>query len=78
MRPLALGALTDLAGVIQGLKKIEQASQVDALVIADEFSVQNFTPTRTLNVATATATDIANFLATFIDDCHRRGSRGGG
>ncbi len=32
------------------------------------YSVSNFTPTRTLNMGTATATDIGNFLATLVND----------
>ena len=56
------------------LRQIEHASQEDATIIADAFTVSNFTVTRTLDAGTATATQIANFLATFIDDLQKRGT----
>ena len=56
------------------LTEIADASLIDALKIADEYTVTNFTATRALDAGTATATQVANVLATFIDDLQRRGS----
>jgi hypothetical protein len=36
--------------------------------MAGPYTISNFTPTRTLNMGTATATDIGNFLATLVSD----------
>lgn len=54
-------------------QQIEQASREDALTIADGYSVVNFTTTRTLDASTATTAQLANFIATFIDDLQKRG-----
>jgi hypothetical protein len=56
----------------RALHEIENASIEDATVIADTYTVSNFTASRTLNAGTATATQVANVLATFIDDLQKR------
>ena len=57
------------------LTQISDASYEDALLIADGFSVTNFTESRSLNASTATVTQLANFVATFITDLKKRGSK---
>lgn len=82
MRKLALGApptdgTTDekLDWCIAALMTIQTASNdVDALRVADTYKPENVTATRTLNVSTATLTDVANVLGTFLRDCKRRGA----
>ena len=84
MRKLYLGAplTSDTKNVAQwtetALHEIERASieDVDLAAIAKDFTVSNYTVTRTLNGGTATATDVANVLCTLIDDIKRRGSKG--
>lgn len=62
--------------VFNALREIEQAADEDyAADAADGFTVTNYTETRTLNAATATATDVANVLATFLFDLKKRGSK---
>lgn len=60
------------------LVEIERADRerADVASIAQDFTVTNYTTTRTLNAGTATATDVANVLCTFIDDIKRRGKEG--
>jgi hypothetical protein len=77
MRELYLGSRLvgeDLDGFVAGLvRKLEDASHEDAMIIADAYTVTApATPVRTLNPATATVTDVANFLATFISDLQKR------
>lgn len=59
------------------LQLIELASQEDADIasIAQDFTVSNYTDTRTLNAGTATVADVANVLCTFIDDIKNRGMK---
>jgi hypothetical protein len=58
------------------LRAIEAASRENDLVtIANAFTISGtYTTTRTLNVATATLSDLIAFVATFIDDCKKGGS----
>jgi hypothetical protein len=56
----------------RALHDIENASIEDAMVVADAYTVSNFTASRTLNAGTATTTQLANFIATFIDDLQKR------
>lgn len=65
MRPVRLGK-DDIA---TSLREIERASQEERFVdIADAYTVTNYTPSRTLDATTATATQVAHFLATLIQD----------
>jgi hypothetical protein len=41
-----------------------------------KYTVSNFTPTRTLNMATAGAPEIGNFLATLVSDMQKAGRLG--
>jgi hypothetical protein len=64
--------------VLGALRDIERASyESDPALIATDFSVTNFTETRTLDVGTATLTDLKNFVATFIYDMQRGGAKKG-
>jgi len=61
----------------QAVREIELASQEDASEVSDKFTIGDYTPTYTLNPASATATDVANVLATLLTDMKKRGrSRG--
>ena len=73
MRTLYLYNLNTLQDCIRALREIEQASLEDACQIADGFTVSNFTETTTLDASTATTTQLADFVATFIDTLQRRG-----
>lgn len=71
MRPVAIGrSMGDGKAWLQAaMDEIERASHEERFVqIADAYTVSNFTPTRTLDAGTATAADIADFLATLITD----------
>lgn len=62
--------------VLESLREIEKASLVgDAGEAADGFTLANFTELRTLDVGTATLTDVANVLATFLSDLKKRGQK---
>jgi hypothetical protein len=62
--------------VLEALREIEKASaEADVGQVADAFTLSNFTATRTLDAATATASDVANVLATFISDLQKRGTK---
>jgi hypothetical protein len=82
MRPVSLSASQGQSfedWVRASLREIEDASQQDALLIADDFTVGTFTELRALpNTGTVTAAQVGNFLATFINDMHKRGSRRAG
>jgi hypothetical protein len=76
MRPLSLGyrffSEDFTAWAERAFREIENASQEDAIVVADSYTVSNFTATRTLNAGTATLPQLAAFVATFIDDLQKR------
>lgn len=57
------------------LREIEKASREnDIITLSNAFTVSGtYTATRTLNVSTATLSDLIAFVATFIDDCKRGG-----
>ena len=61
--------------LLQNLREIQEASETDAAEVARDFTVSNFTATRTLNAGTATTGDIANVLCTFIEDMQKRGMK---
>lgn len=57
------------------LRLLEEASQEDAMVIADAYNVTlpgGFNPVRTIDPSTASLTVLANFIATFITDLQKR------
>lgn len=82
MTPVSLGGpLNDTPEALQewivvALRMIEEASYEDISEVADGYSITgSLTETRVLNVTTPTATNIANVLATFLRDVHRRGQK---
>lgn len=78
MPPANLKVSPELQWVLQALKEVELASyEYDPASIASGFTISNYTETRTLNAATATATEIANVLATLILDLRRGGAKKG-
>lgn len=77
MREIFLGAppATLDPWLTQTLREIENASREGVFAIIDGFTVTGFTPTRTLDVSTATNADFMNFVATMIDDLQKRGPK---
>lgn len=57
------------------MSEIERAAQDDVALLAKDFTIENHTATRTLDVGTATTSDIANVLCTFIEDMQKRGMK---
>lgn len=71
-----LQAEPGLRFVFEALREIEKASvEADPGEIADAFTIENYTETRTLDAATATAGDVANVLCTLIFDLQNRGTK---
>jgi hypothetical protein len=60
------------------LREIERTSREDAdiALVAQDFMPTNFTELRSFDAGTATLGDIANVLATFINDIKKRGAKG--
>lgn len=81
MRPVSLGRPNTQdpdafrRWALAAFAEIERASVDDSFVVADDFTVSNHTPTRTLNAATATTSDIANVLCTLLEDLQNRGMK---
>lgn len=61
--------------VEQALAEIERATYEDLSAVAGDFTVTNFTETRTLDAGTATLADVTNVLCTFIQDIRNRGMK---
>lgn len=57
------------------LAEIELASQDDIPVMMKDFTVTNYTATRSLDASTATAADVAKVLCTLINDLQKRGMK---
>lgn len=57
------------------MSEIDRASNEQAEAVADAYAPSNYTATRTLDAATASAADIANVLCTFLDDLKNRGTK---
>jgi hypothetical protein len=75
MRPVTVGAPRTATSnpfdkfVLAAFREIEQASHAERFIdVVSGYTVTNYTKTRTLDASTATAGDIANFLATLIAD----------
>lgn len=76
--PPALIGTAEGKFVLGALQEIARASvESDPALIASDFTLENYTETRTLDAATATATDIANVLCTLISDLAKGGSKKG-
>ena len=64
--------------LMAAMNEITLASGVnDPAVIASDFTIENYTETRSLDVNTATTTDLMNFVATLILDLRRGGAKKG-
>lgn len=62
--------------VEEALTEIERASYEEVIeVVADDFTLSNITVTRTLDPTSTTLAEVANVLATFINDIQNRGDR---
>jgi hypothetical protein len=77
VRPVQLGQPMkgqEIQWIINALYEIERASQEDRSEIADGYTVTNLTTNRVLNSGTATVAQVAQVLATFLQDTQKRGS----
>lgn len=80
MRPLVFGAPVGVnpqsfqQWTVASFKKLEQATYEDLEIVFDAYTVTgDFTPTRTLDVDTATPADVVALIATLITDVKKRG-----
>lgn len=77
MRPLIFGAPApgqEVQWLVDAVRQIEQASnEPDAQKTADGYEVTaGYTESRAINPSTATTSDVAATLATFIEDLQNR------
>ncbi|MBW3099192.1 hypothetical protein [Pseudohoeflea coraliihabitans] len=86
MKPLALGrppfntaaSGPEVRWLTEAMAEVRKASHEQVTEqIADAYTLSNFTETRTLDASTATASDIANVLATLLWDMQNRGVKRG-
>jgi hypothetical protein len=82
MRPVSLGRPSNPKEIelwkkwVEGaLAELERATYEDLSAVAADFTVTNFTETRTLDASTATLADVADVLCTFIQDIRNRGMK---
>lgn len=82
MRPVSLGRPSNPTEIemwkrwVEGaLAELERATYEDLSAVAADFTVTNFTETRTLDAGAANATDVADVLCTFIQDIRNRGMK---
>lgn len=76
MRPVSFIGGSDLPAIAQKVKELCNASQESTEELADAFTIVGaFTPTRTLNMSTATLADLRNVVATFLSDMQKRGTQ---
>lgn len=61
--------------VANALNALADASIDEIAVMAKDYTITNYVVTRSLDASTATASDIANFLCTFILDMQKGGSK---
>ena len=63
---------------VAALREIERNDRAlaDIAMIAQDFTVSNYTVLRTLDGTAGTLGDVRNFICTFIDDIKRRGKTG--
>lgn len=61
--------------VKNALAEIQEASDADVEHIFDDFTVSNYTETRTLDASTATLSDVTNFICTIVRDIQAGGSK---
>jgi len=74
-QPANQGNLTPLQKwTVDAIVELSRASHEQITEeIADAYQLGTFTETRTLNPATATVADVANVLATILNDMKKRG-----
>lgn len=81
MRPVALGfppsdPRSEREWIIRSIREIENASKVGGDSVADDYTISgSFVETRTLDLTTPNAANIAAVLATLLSDMKKRGSR---
>jgi hypothetical protein len=82
MRPVILGSpvggtIEDkVEWLVRAMYKIEVASQdIDALTIADNFTVTNLTEDRDFDADSTTLAEVADVLGTLLQDMKDRGSK---
>jgi hypothetical protein len=78
MRKLVFGSPLqgrEIQWLVGAVKKVERATFEDIESVFDAVTISGaYTETRTLTPSTATASDIANLLATLITDIKKRGA----
>lgn len=80
MRPISLGYPFSDADfpewVKRSLTEIEQASHDDIATVSDAFTITGtYTSTREIDASAATLAELRAFVATFVSDFKRRGSK---
>lgn len=79
MKKLALGSPAnpgDIGWAHRALKAIERASYEDVEAVADEYTITGtITELREFDAGAATATEMRNVFATFLNDLQKRGSK---
>lgn len=76
--PPGIAATADGRFLLAALQEIARASvENDPAAIASDFTVSNYTETRTLDAGTATTADVANVLCTLISDLAKGGAKKG-
>lgn len=79
MRPVFLGQPINVGDFANWVKEcmaeIERASNEDPIAVANDFTVENYTETRSLDAATATLADLKDVFCTFIHDLQKRGTK---
>jgi hypothetical protein len=65
--------------LVDSMRKIETASRdIDPFRVADNYQPSNFTVTRTINAGTISLGNLANLVATWIQDLKNRGPKQSG
>jgi hypothetical protein len=76
--PMSMFSTLEGKYIVGAFRELEAASYEDnTSEIADAFTLGTFTETFTLDPATATATDVANVLATLLKKMQARGVKKG-
>ena len=71
-------ATPEVQWLAQAVNEIQRASHDQVTEeVADAYTLSNVTPTRTLDPTSATTADIANVLATLLQDMKNRGVKRG-
>lgn len=80
MRPLFLGGPPDnkehyKQWVEEAFRQIQEASYEGVETVAQDYQATNYTASRTLNAGTATLAQLANVVATLLNDMRNLGTK---